>query len=397
MRTERSAALLALLCLAIVSALFAPARARAAEACTGTPSGFLLLDPGDDDSGIGGTGRGPAPVPRTQPGDDEDSGTGGTGQAPRPAGDDDSGIGGTGIFGTVSRGDRLCVNGFAIEVPETLAIEASSGTASPNGLAAGQVVFVEAVRTEDGLVARRIVLLDGYAGQIEVFDRARRELVVSGRRVRLAQDLAWGDGLALDALEAGQWISIHGLIDLREVLVASRIEAGALGAFRPIGDGARSRVSHWLAQAGPLEYVSIEGFLAGTSERPRLAGLALELGPGVPDALRERLKTGARVRVGGRIEAAGTLRVLPPPRPGAPRDIPAIGPEARPGGEPSPPNAVDAPSRPDPPDLREAPHATRPPRGDLPTRPDKVRPEIRRPVRRPAAINRPTRDVLPTR
>lgn len=397
MRIDRSARVFALLCLLSIGSLVAPAYARAAEACTGAPSGFLLLDPDDDDSGIGGTGHSPAPTPRTRSGDDDDSGTGGTGQAPRPPDDGDSGIGGTGIFGTVSRSDRLCVNGFRIEVPETLTLEASTGASSENRLAAGQVVFVHATRSEDGLVAQRIILLDDQAGQIEVFDPAQRQLIVSGRRVRLAEGLAWGDGLGLDTLEAGQWISIHGLIDPDHVLVASRIEAGRAGKVRRVADGARGGAARWLAQAGALEYVSLEGFLAGTSERPRLAGFELELGRAVADALRERVKPGARVRAGGRIDAAGTLRVLPPPRPDPPRDTPAPRPEARPGGEPDPPNAVDSPTRPDPPDVGQDPRPTRGPRVELPPRPDTVRPEIRRPVKRPAAINRPTRDVRPTR
>ena len=198
MRIERSARLFALLCLSIVGSLVAPAHARAAEACTGAPSAFLVLDPGDDDSGIGGTGRSPTPAPRVRSGDDDDSGTGGTGQAPGRPDDGDSGIGGTGIFGTVSRGDRLCVNGFPIEVPQTLTLEASTGASSENRLAAGQVVFVHATRSEDTLVAQRIVLLDDHAGQVEVFAPAERQLIVSGRRVRLAEGLEWGDGLGLD-------------------------------------------------------------------------------------------------------------------------------------------------------------------------------------------------------
>jgi hypothetical protein len=401
MPTERSARLLALLvtlmCWIVAGAPILPADVVAAEACAGSPSGLLLLDPGDDESGIGGTGRGPDPSLRAHAGDDEDSGTGGTGHVPRPADDGDSGVGGTGIFGTVGRGDRLCVNGLAIEVPETLTIESSTEGSSGDRLAAGQVVFVQASRSEDGLVARRIVLLEDQAGQIEVFDPARRELIVSGRRVRLAEDLAWGDALALDSLKAGQWISVHGLIDPDRVLVASRIESGRAGAVRQIDDSEGQRAHRWLAQAGPFEYVSIEGFLTGTRERPRLAGFALELGAAVSDTLRERVQPGSRVRTGGRIDAAGTLRVRPPPRPDSARDTAPGRPEIRPGSEPAPPNAGEAPIRPDSPELPEAPSSRSRPRDELPPRPDKLRPEIRRPVKRPAAINRPTRDVLPRR
>ena len=397
MPTERSARLFALSCLMLAGALTLPALAVAAEACTGAPSALLVLDPGDEDSGAGGTGRAPAPSPRAHAGDDEDSGTGGTGQAPRPTDDGDSGVGGTGIFGTVVRGDRLCVNGFSIEVPESLTLEASTGSSSGERLAVGQVVFVHATRSEDGLVARRIVLRDDQAGQIEVFDAARRELVVSGRRVRLAEDVAFGEGLALGTLEAGRWISVHGLIDSERVLVASRIEAGGAGEARPIDDEDRRSVDRWLAEAGPLDYVSIEGFLAGTLERPRLAGFALGLDAAVPDALRARVKPGARVRAGGRIDSAGTLQVLPPPRPGAPRGPSAGRSGARPGSDPAPPNAGEVPTRPDSPALPQAQRPTGRPRDSLPPRPDKARPEVRRPIKRPAAINRPTRDVLPRR
>ena len=161
-----------------------------------------MLQPGDDDSGIGGTGRAPTkPAPSTLLGDDE------------------SGIGGTGIYGTVGRSDRLCVSGIEIQVPEQLAIESSSaqaqGAAGDRLLAPGQVVFVIAKRSDDGLIAQKILIDEKYAGRIDQLAPDGKTMIVSGRRVRLGLGAVLDPVLASgqDALREGQWIDFHGMLD----------------------------------------------------------------------------------------------------------------------------------------------------------------------------------------
>lgn len=394
MRAEGHAprTIVALLVLAI--GLLGALEGRAADDCADTPSGFQLLDPGDDESGVGGTGIS-APVPLATPtaratsaGDDSDSGIGGTGRAPRPVDDDDSGIGGTGVFGTVTRSDRLCVNGFAIEVPESLAIESAGGGPTDRSLAVGQVVFVEAARREGELEARRIVLLEAHAGQIEVLGGERQGLVLSGRRVRIAGDAAWGEGLEPGALWAGQWISIDGLVDAQGTLVATRLAPGLVGRVSHPEEDLADRLPGWLGDAGPLAYVSIEGFVEGSAERPVLGGIAIAfdrtlLGTTLQGLRLEGLRPGAHVRLGGQIDAAQTLQLAPPPRPPRSRAAPERE-GARDGTIRRAPSA--------PPEPSETTRPKRPAPSRLPPRPDTIRPDIRRHTKRP-----PARDVRPAR
>lgn len=144
--------------LALVFAFLAPTQAHATEVCSQTPSAFERVDPGDDESGIGGTGLVPSssgPL-MARGGDDDESGIGGTGRAPHGGSDDESGIGGTGLFGTVLRVDRLCVNGFEVQVPDTLQIESALSGEGPQTLRVGQIVFIRALRTDSSLIAQRI-------------------------------------------------------------------------------------------------------------------------------------------------------------------------------------------------------------------------------------------------
>lgn len=156
--------------LAVTLELSLPNQAHAAEACGQAPSAFERVDPGDDESGIGGTGilphPGAPPTPRAPfvaRGDDE-SGIGGTGRAPAPSGGGESGIGGTGIFGTVLRVDPLCVNGFEIQAPATVKIESALGGDAQSGLNVGQIVFVRALRTDSSLIAQRVQIQRDLAG-----------------------------------------------------------------------------------------------------------------------------------------------------------------------------------------------------------------------------------------
>ncbi len=129
------------------SASLAPA-ASAGETCAGGQA-FQLLDRGDDESGIGGTGvrEGQRDShefgPTTRAGDDDES----------------SGVGGTGLFGHITRSDRLCVNGFEISVPAELAIEGSDGLSTEDALAVGNLVWIRAVVQDGELVATQISLL----------------------------------------------------------------------------------------------------------------------------------------------------------------------------------------------------------------------------------------------
>lgn len=312
------------------------------EACGFSEIRSLMPEP-DDESGIGGTGiRGARPHARD---DDSESGIGGTGI-----------MGSVGIVGIVddlkgvTQPDRLCVNGLEIRVPEQLSILAPGGEASDRSLAAGMVIWMRATRTDEGLVADHIQIQPDLAGQIEILSRDAKELIVSGRRVRLPDDVRRGPGLADDEPHAGQWIVFFGLLDDSGQLIATRIERGreretrlALGGF-----------ANWLRENTGIRTVSIEGFITGSRERPQLAGLLLEFGPEVSRARQAPLEPGMRIRVEGRTTPGQVLQIEGPVlfrRPGrvefAPRATPPRPPLEAPQAKPEavPPRPQIAPPR----------------------------------------------------
>lgn len=322
-----------LLALSGALALTPSERADASDACAAGVDPFEILDRGDDESGIGGTGirasRDVGEPTRSRAGGDDESGIGGTGHAPRSVGigdgEGDSGIGGTGIYGTVTRRDRLCVNGFEVRVPSELALEGgNAGQNAKSSLEVGQIVWIRAAREDGELVAQRIEL----------------------------QDPADADRLA--------------------------------------------QILHSLSERGiELEYVSIEGQLSGSADRPRIGGYELDFAhAGGPDrVMTTGLRPGMHVRVGGRMTREGRIEIGLPTRP----ERPAPGPGPRPPTEIVPESPGERPGSgassssgvsPAPP----VPQAPRPP-SPRPTDVDRpIRPKIDRPTR-PPSIDRPRSDV----
>lgn len=188
-RGSARARILALVATAAMTAAIvaAPALVSAAETCGGGRP-FELLGGEDDESGIGGTGVVERPrdsdASRPQAGD-ESSGIGGTGHRPAPPTDSGSGIGGTGLLGRITRVDGLCVNGFEIEIPAEVSVEAATGGgvagATASSLEVGQVVWVRVVQQDGQWVARRVVLLPA-AGPAR--DAQAERLIRNGRGLR---------------------------------------------------------------------------------------------------------------------------------------------------------------------------------------------------------------------
>ena len=409
--TERRR-LLALVIVALLASL-SPLPGGATEMCGGgrTDDPIQVLEPGDDDSGIGGTGFGPddsglggtglenaqdesshARGDRTQRsagGDDDDSGIGGTGRGPVVDGPDGAGPvpRGLGLFGRaepVERGSadpgggargrraRVCVSGVEVVIPESLALASSSGAdghGAPRSLAAGQLVLVEAVRTADGVVAKRIVVARDGAGRIERRDEDGT-LVVDGRRLRLRESTTRAPSLDDADLAPGGWIVFQAQLGPDGELVATRIAPGRAGETRAPDTAFEATLAARLLEArreGRIDYASVEGFVVGREARPRVGRLELAVPKGTPDAIRRAIRPGARIRVGGRIEGDGVLRVMPN-RPAPSRPGPM---STRPTDQPPRPEAV--PERP-----------KRPPRDEVGPPPRPVRPKAVRDLQRPA-------------
>jgi hypothetical protein len=295
---------LMLLILGVVFVLgLQPRTAFSTEACTTIAPDRELADSGDE-SGIGGTGVHDARPDRTNsPGDDSDSG-----------------IGGTGIVGTVTNVDRLCVNGLEIQVPSQALSQTSTGGSNDGELAVGMVVWIRATQSGDGLVAEQIQIAPGIRGEIEAVSNNGQEVVISGQTIVLPDDVRRGPGVAPGPPATGQWRQVYGLRDENESLIASRIEVDhermTLDGPRSVGSGA---FIQWLAESGSLRSISIEGYVSGSSARPRLAGLDLEFPASIPEVQRDAFRPGRRMTAVGRISREGVLRIERPPTLDQPR------------------------------------------------------------------------------
>jgi len=302
---------------------------------------------GPDDSGVGGTGFSPRSSAPLLSGDDDDSGSGGTGHGP-----DDSGSGGTGLFGPAhpidpaepgrrgGGGARVCVSGVEVVIPETLALEYSGGTdpaSAAQSVLSGQIVFVEAVRMEDGLVARSVVLAEDGAGRIDHV-QPDGTFVVAGRRLALARDVARDPALGAAGLEAGRWIRFQSQPMADGDRLVTRVAPGLPGARRAPDAAFERDVPvrlRDLGRTGRIDSVSIEGYLARRHATARIGSVPLSDLP--TGHVLESVPSGARVRIAGRIEADGSVRPSPvraPSRPDTSRRSGKTDPRVKPSSSP---------------------------------------------------------------
>ncbi|MFQ5514084.1 MAG: DUF5666 domain-containing protein [Myxococcota bacterium] len=300
----------------------------------------LRLLGGDEDQGIGGTGR-----------SGNERGIGGTGRA-----GEERGIGGTGrsedlrrrrigLYGTITQLGSLCINGLRIHLAESTPVELNGAPADPDRLAAGQVVWVEAGLEAGRLAARRVEVWSALRGPLEAVDEAGRRMRVAGRSVDVPSDavLVDDEGHVLESLGAlgpGDLLEVYGLAHPMGLLVASRVERlrsapAPLGPAPPLAE---------LMEAGPaLQAVLIEGYLERAPSGLAVAGLELDLASTPPEA--SELLPGGRVWLAARPETGGRLRVLelvPRPPPAEPLPPPSAVHET-PAGRPAPSKSPTAP------------------------------------------------------
>ena len=324
--TMMSSRLFPCLLVAVFSLLLAPGRALAqADPCAGVGP-LAALELGGDESGIGGTGHSgdQSGMGGTGVGGDEsgiggtgrsggESGMGGTGIALEESGvggtgvsEDPSGIGGTGIYGTLTAFGSVCVNGLRVQYPEDVAVEWNGELRDLSALALGQVLWVVAGGSPDDLSTRKIAIHSAVLGEVSGVDRANRRLEVSGRAVSVPEGAYLGEGLDFDTLAVGDRLDVSGLQSADGEIVASRID---LAGLRDRDVSAAPKPEALVAATEGLRWISVEGFLTGRPQQPRLGGIALDLSsiPGQPD----RVQRGKRVRARGRLLPDGVLRVEP--------------------------------------------------------------------------------------
>ncbi len=214
----------------------------------------------------------------------------------------EGGIGGTGIVGTVTALGSIRVNGLRVALPPEAEIADAFGPVSAEALRPGASVTVEARGTGAALEAVRVRLDHPLVGAVERVSADGRGLRVLGTEVALEPGVA-------AAVRPGERVAVFGLWDGARV-VASRVDpqppgpavmAGALrrepaglalGGLRlillpriappPAGsfvtlagtaeDGAFVARSlsegRFTGAAGPLERLSVEGYLEPVAEAP---------------------------------------------------------------------------------------------------------------------------------
>ncbi len=231
-------------------------------------------------------------------------------QSDRPS---EGGVGGTGIVGLLYSANDLSVNGLRLEAAGDLAVEALLGPRRIEDLAFGHALTVEAAAASGGrLLARSIAVTYPLIGSVEALTDTGFRCLGVEVTVEAGAPLVDGAGRAL-SLAPGQRVAVSGLWR-GDGVVASRVEllgpatpldvaagtvkaAGEAGGLRvggvaltipesmtppPLGGFAtvigrrvgarlvagRLEVGRFRGRAGPLQRLSIEGYLEPVEAAP---------------------------------------------------------------------------------------------------------------------------------
>jgi hypothetical protein len=182
---------------------------------------------GDDESGIGGTGK---PVTNGVGGTGKQvaglggtgkkrsdgmggtghSGLGGTGQIA------DAGLGGTGIIGEITGFGSIYVNGIEIEVLNSSEIRSDNKVDKETNPGIGDIVEILAHRVGDETHATKINIRHEVVGPVDSVNVKQRRFTIVGQTIQL-------DSSRLRLPKPGEMIAVSGLRDQRHVIHATRV------------------------------------------------------------------------------------------------------------------------------------------------------------------------------
>ncbi|MFV2059223.1 MAG: hypothetical protein ACC653_00985, partial [Gammaproteobacteria bacterium] len=185
---------------------------------------------GDDESGIGGTGK---PVPNSGVGGTgkqlaglggtgkkssdgmggtghKGSGLGGTGQIA------DSGLGGTGIIGEVTGFGSIFVNGIEVEIVDSSEIRTDNKVNDGIDPGIGDIVEILAHRVGDETHAKKLNIRHEVVGPVSSVNIKQRRFTIIGQDIKL-------DNPQLKLPKTGEMIAVSGLRDHRGVIHATRV------------------------------------------------------------------------------------------------------------------------------------------------------------------------------
>ncbi|MEM8793176.1 MAG: DUF5666 domain-containing protein [Pseudomonadota bacterium] len=224
------------------------------------------------------------------------------GEKPEPRG----GLGGTGIVGTLTDFGSLLVNGLRIETAADLAVTSALGRLAVSQLALGHNLTIEAETADGVLIARRVHLAHPVIGGVE-------KLSADGQSARVAGVNVVAEAGAIGRLQPGMRVAVSGTWR-GDTVIASRIDpvasgrqdiiageirgddsaglsiggltlelngapAPLIGGFATVrGQMVEGRFivenvleGRFTGAAGPLEALSVEGYLEPTARAPFFA------------------------------------------------------------------------------------------------------------------------------
>ena len=136
------------------------------------------------------------------PNTDSGRGLGGSGYTT-----EERGISGSGIVGVVTGFGSICVNGYEVELTDRSVITVENRPATAADIRLGHVVVVEALRSDDKLVAATVDVRLAAVGPIASIAEDGATFTILGQTVKLA---SFG-GSATDSFAVGDWVAVSGL------------------------------------------------------------------------------------------------------------------------------------------------------------------------------------------
>lgn len=182
----------------------------------------------------------------------------------------EAGIGATGIVGTLTDLNGLIVNGLKIETGDATEFTHAFGETNADALVIGNVLTVEAVPTDAGLLARRVHVTHPVIGTVADVSLGGLEARVAGVRVVLEPGVQ-------GSFTPDQTVAISGIWQ-RGSVVASRVD--------PIEPRDQSVIAAVLGRDGETGKIAIAGskLVLPDGIRGRAGSFATVLGKMTPDA-----------------------------------------------------------------------------------------------------------------
>ena len=263
----------------------------------------------DDGSGMGGTGSQSGDGGMGGTGHQDGNGKGGTGT--RAEG---SGKGGTGVVGIITGFGSICVNGIELHYDGATPVLVDGEKKTPDHLAIGQLVAVEAEGQGQSMKARQIAVNSMLAGPVSWVSPSGSSFVALGQTVHLDPAAMPGKSAKAWRPRVGDHVRVNGLPESSGVIRATSVERIAAsgrvslqGRVDSAGAGVArigGQVVAGARQARAGDYVRVSGRLvdgvlkAGRVESASGIGVSPRAGRVVLQGIAHTVKESGRLSLG---------------------------------------------------------------------------------------------------